>query len=883
MATSRYAAIDDLPVGGGGMRGVPPRKYSPPPTILKVGGETLPHLARAPHARRLPVRQAFDILLPLQHTDEKGLFMINRRRALALAASAIALTHADLASAQVAVPAPQAAASADATPQDATDESAEIVVTGTRAPGRSRLDSASPVDVLTNAALTRQGNTELGSALATIAPSIDFPRPSAVDGTDAIRPATLRGLSPDQTLVLINGVRGHSSALLNINGSVGRGAAAVDLNTVPSVALDTIEVLRDGASAQYGSDAIAGVINLRLRQARSGGSASVNYGFYDTDVDTARGSRHVSGEHSLTASAWQGFGFGSDGYVTISGEYLDRRPTNRADYDPRVAPTRITGRFGDPQVKQYTGWVNAGTSITDNLQLYGWFGYQARNSESAAFPRLATAAAAVSGLYPNGFLPLIHTSSRDINSAIGIKGDVGGWNVDANISYGRNRIAYETRNSANYAYGNQSPTSFKDGALIYDQLVGGIDVSREYDVFQSLNVAFGVEGRREGYKITAGEPASYGYPTAGAVAGQAPGAQGFGGFAPINATEKHRENGSAYLDLEAKLTDKFLVGLAGRVEDYSDFGWTGNGKLSLRYDVTPWFALRGTASTGFRAPSLQQQYFTSVASVIVNGAPILTGTYPSLAPVAGALGGKALDPEKSTNLSLGTVIRAGGFDLTVDAYRIHIRNQLGLSENIQASFSPQVAALLAPYNVSAARFFINGLASTTKGLDVVAHYRWRTAAAGTLDFTAAGNINDTNVTKVPTSISTLQPAPTLFARSRILTLEDGTPGTKVTGTIDWALQNFGATARVTYYGNVTQPGTTAAGDAFTGRRAIADLELRYQPKKGVQLAIGGSNLFDTYPRQYPAGLNTTGVLGFPYYSPFGFNGRYLYVRAGLSW
>lgn len=811
------------------------------------------------------------------------------RPVILLAASTLAIAFADAAHAQAA-PATTPAPVADT--QDAQAPAAEIVVTGTRAVGRSRLDTASPVDVLSNAALSHQASTELGTALATVAPSIDFPRPSAVDGTDAIRPATLRGLSPDQTLVLINGVRAHTSALLNINGSVGRGAAAVDLNTIPGVALDTIEVLRDGASAQYGSDAIAGVINLRLRQARSGGAATVNYGFYDTDVDTARGDRHVSGEHTLNAAAWQGIGFGSDGYITLSGEYQDRRPTNRADYDPRVTPTRVTGRFGDPAVHQYTGWVNAGTSITDTLQLYGWFGYQERNSESAAFPRLPNAT--VSTLYPNGFLPMIHSDSRDLNSAVGIKGEVGGWNVDANISYGRNRLAYETRNSANYAYGNTSQTDFKDGSMSYDQLVGGIDVSRKYDVFQSLNVAFGVEGRREGFKIHAGEFASYGDP--GPQPGQIhgpPGAQGFGGFSPDNVIDRHRENGSAYVDLEAQLTDKFLAGVAGRVENYSDFGWTGNGKLSLRYDFTPNFALRGTASTGFRAPALQQQYFTSIASVIQNGSPpILTGTFPSVAPVAVALGGKPLEPEKSTNLSAGAVIRSGAFDLTIDAYRIHIRDQLGLSENISATFSPQVAALLAPFNVAAARFFINGLASTTKGLDVVGHYHLRSAAAGVFDFTVAGNLNDTKVTKVPTSISPLNPQPTLFARSRILTLEDGTPATKVTGTIDWSLADFGATARVTYYGNVTQPGTTATilvngvpmtNDIQTGRRAISDLELRYQPKKGVQLALGASNLFDVYPKQTPAYLDTTGVVGFPYYSPFGFNGRYLYVRAGLRW
>ncbi len=763
----------------------------------------------------------------------------------------------------------------------------EIVVTGTRAQGRSRLDSASPVDVLSGNALRQQGTTELGSALASIAPSIDFPRPSAVDGTDAIRPATLRGLSPDQTLVLINGVRANSSALLNINGSVGRGAAAVDLNTIPTVALDRIEVLRDGASAQYGSDAIAGVINVRLREARSGGGASLTYGLYATDIDTARGSRSTTGEHALTASAWQGIGFGEDGYVTISGEYLKRDATNRADYDPRVTPTRVTGRFGDPAVEQYTGYINAGTSIAPDWKLYGWAGYQDRDSRSAAFPRLPSAAGAVSGIYPDGFLPIINTKSTNANGALGLKGDLAGWNVDLSVAYGRNRIEYRTLNSANYAYGNASPTNFYDGALIYDQLVAGLDVTRSFDLFQSLNVAFGVEGRREGFKITPGERASYDYPSSGAIAGQAPGAQGFGGFSPLNAIERGRKNVSGYVDLEAQVTDKLLVGLAGRAEHYTDFGDTGTGKVSLRYDVAPWFALRGTASTGFRAPSLQQQYFTSVASVVQNGSPILTGTFPSTSAVATALGGLPLEPERSTNLSAGTVIRAGGFDLTVDAYQIRLRNQLALSENIQSSFSPQVAAILAPYSVSAARFFINGLRSRVRGIDAVAHYRLDASDAGKFDFTVAGNLNQTRVDRssIPTSTGTVNPAPVLFARSRILTLEQGTPGEKVTGTIDWSLDQIGVTARVSYYGNVNQPGTAANGsaDINTGTHAITDLELRYQPVKGGQFALGVNNLFDIYPDATIAANNSTGVVGFPYYSPFGFGGRYLYVRAGLSW
>jgi len=780
------------------------------------------------------------------------------------------------------------------------DEGNDIIVTGTRAEGRTRLDSASPVDVLSGASLQRQGTTELAQALQSVAPSITFPRPAANDGTDAIRPATLRGLSPDQTLVLINGIRGHTSAYLNTNGVVGRGSAAVDLNTVPTAALDRIEVLRDGAAAQYGSDAIAGVVNLRLREARSGGGAQVHYGFYDTDIDTARGSRSRTGEGAVTVSAWQGFGFGTDGYVTVTGEYLKRLPTNRADFDPRVGPTRVTGRYGDPEVEQGTGFINAGTSLTDTFSLYGFAGYQERDSRSAAFPRVraTTASAAQIGVleragFADGFLPIINSKTSDINSALGIRGQVGGFDIDLSGSYGRNRISFRTLNSANYAYGTATPRTFRDGAVIYDQYVVGLDATRKFDVFQSLNVAFGIEGRREGYKITAGELASYGPPPAGTVTGipagtaaslVPPGAQGFGGFAPGNEVERSRRNGSIYLDVEAQVTDAFLLGLAGRAESYSDFGETVNGKLSARYDLADWFAVRGTASTGFRAPSLQQQYFTQTAQVVTNGVPIQTGTFPSTDPVSVALGGRPLDSEKSTNLSAGVVLRAGGFDLTVDAYRIHIRDQIGLSENIQASFSPQVAALLAPFNVSAARFFLNGLASTTKGIDAVAHYRLRTGGAGAFDFTVAGNVNDVKVTRVPTNTAVaLNPAPTLFARSRILTLEDGTPQHKVTGTIDWSLDRLGALARVTYYGDVNQPGTTLPADVRTGDHAITDLELRYTATRGAQIGLGVSNLFDVYPDRIIGANNSTGVLGFPYYSPFGFNGRQLYVRAGLNW
>ncbi len=796
-----------------------------------------------------------------------------RRTALLASAAVVGLSVVCLAGAQ---PAQAQDAGTNATAQkSAGGYVEEVVVTGMRGETRSRLDTVSPVDVITSKMLKEQGTTEVATALANLEPSIDFPRPSVTDATDAIRPATLRGMSPDQTLVLINSVRGHSSALLNINSSVGRGSSAVDLNTIPSEALELIEVLRDGASALYGSDAIAGVVNLRLRQANTGGAANVTYGFYNTDVNAARDHRHVTGEGVVTVGGWQGLNLGDDGFLTISGEYTHRNPTSRGDFDPRLAVPAVDSRYGDPEVGAYSFYANAGKPIGGNWQLYGWAGYQNRDSKSAAFPRIPSSVAAngLASVYPNGFLPLIQSKSVDMTFTGGAKGEIDDWAVNVDLSYGRNEIELDTLHSANYSLGTGTPKSFYDGKMSYDQLVGNLDVSKQFDVFKSLTVAFGLEGRRETYDLRAGDLSSY----------TGSGAQGFPGFSPANNVSVDRGNESLYFDLEARVTDKLQVGLAGRGEDYSDFGTTATGKVSARYDFTPNFAIRGAASTGFRAPSLQQGYFTSIASVIQNNNVILTGTFPSTSAVAAALGGKALQPEKSTNLSAGFVFRKGNFNVTLDGYEIHVRDQLALSENISSSFSAAVGNLLAPYSVKAARFFINGVSTTTKGIDLVASYRLNTDNAGLFDFTLAGNINNVDVTKVPTTTSALNPAPTLYSRSRILTLEEGTPRQKVTGSVVWSRGNFGATARLTHYGNVVQPGTTAAADNPVGSHTITDLEVRYKAMDNLTFAVGANNLFDVYPDALPAAKNGSGVLAFPFYSPFGFNGRFLYVRAGVSW
>ncbi|MDI1364567.1 MAG: TonB-dependent receptor, partial [bacterium] len=626
------------------------------------------------------------------------------------------------------------------------------------------------------------GTTELAQSLSTLAPSINVPRPAITDGTDHIRPATLRGLSPDQTLVLVNGTRRHATALVNVNGSIGRGSAAVDLNAIPTIALSRVEVLRDGASAQYGSDAIAGVINLRLREARSGGGAIATYGRYDTTVKTARNTdgRDERDGQTVTLQAWQGLPLGPDGFLTISAEYRDRNPTSRGDIDVRVSPARVTSRYGDAEVTDKTLYLNAGLPVSDTWTAYGWAGYQARQGASAAFPRIKgdSRQVPVASIYPDGFLPIIASDITDTTAAGGLKGELGGFKVDMNLVYGKNEINYRTEHSANTSYGAASQTSFNSGGMSYDQTVFGLDVSRGVDIgaFEPLNVAFGAEARWEGYSIHAGEPTSY---NRGPITTSAAGAQGFPGFQPSNALSKDRNNVGVYLDLESRLTERFTASAAVRYEDYSDFGATTTGKLAARYELADGFAVRGAASTGFRAPALQQQYFTTTSTnfIIINGVstPVEVGTFPATSAVAKVLGSKPLEAEKSVNYSLGLVFHRGPFEVTVDAYRININNRIVLSENIQGSATgtptqQTINNLLLPFNVTAARFFINGVETETQGVDMVARYRLDADEAGVFDLTAAANFNTTDVTKIPTTntLSSLPTPPTLFGRANVL-------------------------------------------------------------------------------------------------------------------
>ncbi|MFT4075536.1 MAG: TonB-dependent receptor [Asticcacaulis sp.] len=764
----------------------------------------------------------------------------------------------------------------------ASEQPTEIVVTGQRASRRTRLDTLAPVDIVTSQSLAAQGNSELAQGLSRVAPSLNFPRPSATDGTDNIRPAQLRGLSPDETLVLVNGKRWHSSALVNINGSAGRGSAAVDLNSIPEAALDRAEVLRDGASAQYGSDAIAGVVNLRLRQADHGGGVTVSYGQYDTDIKAANSERYAHDGATSDISGWAGFKLGSDGFLTVSADLKHRDPTSRGDIDSTVTPATVTSRYGDPEQDIASVFLNAGKPLNDIWSWYGNAGYTSNDSESAAFFRHA----GVSAQYPNGFLPIINAKSKDYAATFGVKGAIGQWASDFSLTYGSNTLDYYTLNSVNTSL-TDSQTSFYDGQLKYGQTAFNADFSRPFEVGLSspLTLAFGLEGRHETYQIKAGDEASY----------TGSGAQGFSGFSPTNVVDESRDNIGLYIDAAGNFTEKLSYDAALRYENYSDFGSNTSGKLALRYDFTPSFALRGTLNNGFRAPSLQQEYFTSIASVVTDGQVIETGTFPATSAVAQTLGAKALEPETSTSESLGAVWHKGRFELTVDGYNIRIGNRIVLSENISNSatsgyYSADLAALLASQNVSSARFFLNGVTTTTTGVDIVANYRIPTETYGNFNLSFAWNNNNTVINNYPSTnvLSSLSPAPPLFARIRQYILTNSSPENKGTFAVDWTRSQLSVTARATYYGDVIDAASVAANDIHTGDKTLFDLSGSYRFSTGTTLMLGADNLFDVYPDKTPARLNTTsgngvGALAFTRFSPFGFNGRYLYAKVSQSW
>ena len=778
----------------------------------------------------------------------------------------------------------------------------EIAVTGSRRTERSAVDQPVPVDILTQEEIRQTGRTETAAIIQQLAPSFNFPRASIGDGTDHTRPATLRGLGADQVLVLVNGKRRHTSALINVNGTIGRGQGMVDLNAIPSSAIDRIEILRDGAAAQYGSDAIAGVINIILK-ANAADELSLELG------QTAKGDGNLINLNGTRSMAW-----GGNGFIQLAAEFRDRAYTNRSVRDPRVQyftgdpknsdprfTNQINHRQGDADTRDLGAFVNLGKQIGSATELYGFAGWGRRTGNAAGFWRRPLDDRTVRAIYPDGFLPFIYSTIYDGSAVAGIKGDMRGWNWDLSAGYGRNSFRFDIKNTANVSLGAQSPTEFYAGTLVFGQFTGNLDVVKGFNVgFASpLNVAVGAEFRADNYQIKDGEPDSYrdgGVPIQGGPnnGGIAPiGSQVFPGFRPADAVNKSRNNIAGYIDLESNVTRMLVLGAAARAEHYSDFGSTTTYKVSGRLEPADGLAFRAAFSTGFRAPSLGQSWFSSTATNFVAGVPTDNRTFPVSDPVAVALGATPLKSEKSRNTSAGIAFYPlRGFSITADYYKIVIRDRIVLSGTFNQPAVVQFLQQQGFTGVGGARFFTNAIDTRTSGIDLVAGYGFPIGAAANLRMTAGFNKSKNVVTKV-------QPTPgvlagfqeTLFDRVERNRVEKGQPSTNV---------NFGAivtrrewtfNARAQRFGKVVSFGTPADGSldqTFNGKW-ITDLSASYTYDRRLTLMLGADNIFDVYPDKNSVGSATVGGNAnfgiFPYnaISPFGFNGRFAYIRGIWSY
>jgi iron complex outermembrane receptor protein len=758
-----------------------------------------------------------------------------------------------------------------------------IVVTGTRSLKRSKTDSLQPIDVISAQELTeRTGSSELGTALSKIIPSINFPRPTVVDGTELVRPVQLKGLSPDQVLVLVNGKRRHTGAFINLGGTIGRGSAPTDLNAIPVSAISRIEVLREGASARYGSDAIAGVVNIILKSDPKTGEAGIRYGIYDKG-DGEQKQSYVSGGTRL----------GDYGYAIFSGEWQDNQATNRAGLDLRDPNATTYGqrtfRFGDPKSDEVKAAFNAGFDLSDTVELYGFSTYSHRNAETAGFYRLSNASNNVPALFPNGYLPLIRGQLDDFSAVAGLRGEAADWRYDVSANYGLNQYDVNTRtiNVDLYKDTGATPNSFHNGKLKNSQSVFNIDLSKEYDIsaFASpLNIAFGAQYLNQQYQIKAGDPGSY-YKS---------GSSGLSGFRQADAGKWTRDSYAGYLDLETDITQKLSASSAYRYEKYNDFGDTNNASLSLRYQLLPQVAVRGSVSTGFRAPSLAQQYFTQTSSQLVNGQFVEAGTFPSSSQVAQLLGAEDLKAEKSKNYSLGFVFTpTSNLYVTLDAYQIDIDDRISLSSNINAS-SPAVRDYLISKgitntNFSSVRFFNNASDTRTRGVDLVANYQWKNLPYGELTTSLAYNFNRnevTNVDKNPDILNALGVNLTrLDRREQYGLLAGSTPEHKFSLANDYKIGNFGINTNITRYGSFkTFSNAGSASEQKFSAKGLLDLALSYQ-LKAWKFTLGGDNITNVYPDKdvYDINKPTGGSLQYSQFSPFGFNGAFYYGKINYKW
>ena len=819
------------------------------------------------------------------------------------------------------------------------------VVVGSRARHAASDELAVPVDVFTSEQMQQQGTTETSQVLQALAPSVNFPHQSVTDAGDIVRPFTLRGLSPDQTLVLVNGWRQHQTALVNnFTYGMGAGSSGVDLNTIPQSAIDRMEVLRDGASAQYGSDAIAGVVNLVMKEGPFTPYVNVDAGRYVT------GNYPDDGTTTDVNGGW-GVKLGR-GSLSLFGQFLDREPTNRAWADPgdnsvngltdsvnsqgqvvvkRNPVPQPSSHWGDGLEKDIMTLGNFRLPLNEarTSEFYAFGGYSFRHGTGNPYRRYGNNERNWPAIYPLGFLPVFSPHVTDYSAAGGWRAATSGWSVDLGASFGHNHFDYDLTNTLNTSLGPcldpaapcapgpdgilgnaddpriPNQTSFYAGRLLREELITQANVTKALNLGlrAPVSVALGAAFRRERYRIGAGELASYidGGDTTQAGTKAVAGSQGFPGFAPSDVSDNHRTNFGAYLDAETELSAKVLADVAGRFEHYSDFGSRMTGKLALRYQPSKQLTLRGAASTGFRAPGISQEYFSKVVTNVIAGVPVQVGIFPVNTHAARVLGAKPLRDETSVNLSGGFAYSpTGNVTFTADYFYIKIDHRIMLSATFLQDSTVRILVDSGVNGVGAVQYFTNGLNTRTQGVDVTANLRVPEVGGGTLDWTAGVNWTKNKITSVDS-------LPPIFKGTGETGLIDSVtwigiteerPDWRGTLTGQYSVSRFHALARASYFGKFSsaQPGYCDRCRDSYGGKTLVDAEMGYR-FNGVDLSVGVRNIFDTYPDQ-PKSLalvdpsdpsqgtakdwnNDYGVFPWAAASPFGYNGRYLYTRASI--
>ena len=761
----------------------------------------------------------------------------------------------------------------------------ELTVVGSRTIARSSLETISPVDNLSRQDLEATAHIETGRAIQKLTPSFNFPSTSIADGTDSLKPATLRGLGPDQTLVLVDGLRRHKSALLHVNSSVGRGTAGTDMNALAPSFIEKIEVLRDGASTQYGSDAIAGVINVRLKTGKDNKSAV--FGTYSRTVENDGVARHIALN--------KGIAFPNGATLFLGYEHNNKDKTNRSGLSGSIlfsAPAGTTDPatcnansnagcdarersfnrknfvVGDPETNQHIAMINVRLPVHDSWVIKHFAIASKRNNQSTGFYREPDDTNRnVVELYPNGFLPAINTDIEDASAVFGLSGMMGDWQTDIAYSYGRNRFDFFISNSLNASFGASSPRQADSGGLSYKHRIINLDFVR---TFSDISFAFGGEWKDENYAIRAGEPLSYvrcqeenakaeTRLSSATCEDKAGGIQVFPGFRPTNVLEESRKSFAVYAEA-SKEVGQWLTNLAVRFEDYDEIGNSFTGKLGLRYELTQTHSLRATFGTGFRAPSIHQIYFNNVSTQFVSdGAGGTTaqetGTFRNDSGIAKALGVQTLKEEESSSIGLGYVFTPRkNFSLTVDGYHIDIDDRIILSgavKNSNTDLSQDALDILREEGVTSAQFFMNAPTTQTQGLDIIALWK-PVLSKHDLSFKLSANFTKTEVKgefNPPQLLAHIKEA--LFSRRDRSIIEDWQPKHRV------ALEGKYEVRQLTFFGVISHYGryksSEGSGDNYVEQAfssaSVVDIRISWQTENHGRLTLFGDNIFDSYPEE----------------------------------